>query len=162
MRDHVILMIYGEGGHRAQMKRLYSHLKPGLERQGLRAIGIYEAGDAIADLAHFTMQGVRDKHSRWKTLFLMPFVLASTFRVLGAVITKYRVVGVISTGPGIAIIPSIVLKTLGAKIVFLESWSRFTTQSISGRIMYRIADRFYFQNSSMQSAYPKAIYSGLL
>ncbi|EFD8919357.1 polysaccharide biosynthesis protein, partial [Escherichia coli] len=36
------------------------------------------------------------------------------------------------------------------------------TYSLSGRIMYRLSNKFYIQNKSLLKLYPKAIYSGRL
>ncbi|MDD2698435.1 MAG: hypothetical protein PHF17_06500 [Arcobacteraceae bacterium] len=68
---------------------------------------------------------------------------------------KYDVKAVVSTGPGIV---SLFFKIFGKKIVFVETWSRFETKSMTGKI----ADKFYIQNKSLQKHYPKAIYGGLL
>ncbi|WP_081652368.1 PssD/Cps14F family polysaccharide biosynthesis glycosyltransferase [Cyclobacterium qasimii] len=75
---------------------------------------------------------------------------------------KYDVLSVISTGPGLAIPFSFLFKRGHSKIVFIETWSRFETQSYAGKVMYRLADKFYIQNKSQVKFYPKAIYSGLL
>jgi UDP-N-acetylglucosamine:LPS N-acetylglucosamine transferase len=162
MRPHAILLIYGEGGHRAQMKRLHGHLKPELARRGLEVVGICENGDALDGFLSLSQGGVRDKHSRLKSLVTLPLSLLRSAALVTRLVTRYRIVGVISTGPGIAVVPSVLLKLLGARIVFLESWSRFETASMTGKVMYRLADRFYIQNSSLKKHYPKAHYGGLL
>lgn len=162
MRPRVILLIYGEGGHRAQMKRLHGHLKPGLARRGLEVVGITENGAALDGFPSLSQGGVRDKHSRLKSLVTLPLSLLRSVALVVRLVTRYRIVGVISTGPGIAVVPSVLLKLLGARIVFLESWSRFESASITGKVMYRLADRFYIQNRSLEKYYPKANYGGLL
>jgi UDP-N-acetylglucosamine:LPS N-acetylglucosamine transferase len=68
----------------------------------------------------------------------------------------------ISTGSGVAIVPSVVAKLFGAEVLFFESWSRFTVPSISGRIMYRIADVFFVQNEEIKTFYKKAVFMGQL
>ncbi|MDH5184774.1 MAG: UDP-N-acetylglucosamine transferase subunit ALG14 [Gammaproteobacteria bacterium] len=162
MRPRAVLFIYGEGGHRAQMKRLYARLAPRMEEKGLVAVGICENGDELDGFVNYSQRGMRDKHSHLKSYILLPVRLIHSFLILVQLVVSYRIEGVISTGPGIAIVPSIALKLLGARIVFIESWSRFETTSMTGRVMYRVADRFYIQNRSLQSHYPDAIYGGLL
>ena len=61
-----------------------------------------------------------------------------------------------------AVVPSIIFRLLGKKVVYIESWSRFYTASATGIFMYRIANQFYVQNEPMLKRYPKAIYSGRL
>ena len=75
---------------------------------------------------------------------------------------KYNVLAVVSTGPGIAIVVSLFFKIFLVKIIFIETWSRFNTKSLTGTIMYKISNKFYIQNKSLQSIYPNSIYSGLL
>jgi len=79
-----------------------------------------------------------------------------------SILKNYQVKGLVSTGPGMVVLPAIIFKLLGKKVIFLESWSRFYTPSLTGKIMYRIADTFYIQNETLQSTYPKAIFSGRL
>lgn len=162
MRQRAVLLIYGEGGHRAQMKNLHALLIPGMTEKGLLAVGICENNDALDGFYSYSQRGMRDKHSRLKTILGIPLGVTHTIWIILRLVTRYKIVGVVSTGPGIVLLPSMVLKCLGAKIVFLESWSRFETCSLTGRFMYRIADRFYVQNKSLLKSYPAAHYGGLL
>ena len=75
---------------------------------------------------------------------------------------RYNVIGVVSTGPGIAIFPFLFFKCLGVKTLFLETFCRFETKSHTGRMMYWIADRFLVQNIELLKLYPKAEYCGRL
>lgn len=162
MRKRAILLIYGQGGHRTQMKRLHDHLKPGLARRGLEVAGICETGSKLDDIYSLSQPAVRDKHNRLKLLLTLPLSLVYSAALVARLVIRYRFVGVISTGPGIAVVPSVLVKLLGARIIFLESWSRFETPSVSGKVMYRIADRFYIQNRKLKQHFPKALYGGLL
>ena len=78
------------------------------------------------------------------------------------IVRKYNVVGLLSTGPGIAIIPSLFFRVFSVPIVFIETWSRFETKSFTGKVMYMVADKFYVQTREQLKYYPKAIYSGML
>ena len=78
------------------------------------------------------------------------------------IISKYNIKFIISTGPGIAIVPIVLGKILGKETVFIESWSRFKSASLTGKIAYYVSSEFFIQNRSLQSVYPKAKYSGLL
>ena len=68
----------------------------------------------------------------------------------------------ISTGPGIAIIPAIAMRAKGGVVIHVETWSRFTTKSATGRLMYLLAQHFLIQNTSLTRHYPTAIYAGRL
>lgn len=162
MRTRAVLLIYGEGGHRAQMARLHSRVSPYLAAGNFESVGLCDSNDTIIGFTNYSQSRLRDKHSHIRTLLSLPRSLLGSVKVLLQILTRYRIAGVISTGPGIAILPSLILKIIGVKIVFIETWCRFETTSWTGRIMYRIADRFYIQNPSLQEHYPRAIYGGLL
>lgn len=162
MRKKTVLLVYGEGGHRAQMKRLYAQLKPELAVCGVEAIGVCEYEDSIDEFANYSLPALRDKYSWGKTLLMAPVSLVKYLSAIVRIASRHKVVGVISTGPGLAILPSLIFKLMGARVVFVETWSRFETSSLTGRVMYRLADRFYYQNQSLDKFYPQGRYGGLL
>jgi UDP-N-acetylglucosamine:LPS N-acetylglucosamine transferase len=73
---------------------------------------------------------------------------------------RYKVSGVISTGPGLCIIPMLLMRLMGYKTVFVETFCRFNSRSMTGRVMYKIAHRFLIQNKQLQALYPDADYCG--
>lgn len=162
IRPKVILIIFGRGGHRAQMQNLLNKIIGETNKDEIEFISIAENNNAIKDIVNFSSIPLRDKFSITKTI---AHLLASVFLypiLLIRLITNYEVLGVVSTGPGIAIIPSLFFKFFRKNIVYIETWSRFNTQSQSGKIMYKIADKFYIQNMEQYQFYPNAIYGGLL
>lgn len=67
---------------------------------------------------------------------------------------------VITTGV-LAMIPLCLLaKIFGKKLVYIESFAKVTSPTVTGRLLYRVADRFYVQWESMKKFYPNAIYLG--
>jgi len=163
MKKDVVLLVYGEGGHKAQMKRLYNLMLKANQSKDLLYIGVCENSNTINELyENYTLTPLRDKHNNIRTIFKLPKNILDNIKLLFSLKKKYNVVSVISTGPGISILISLFFKTLGKKIIFIETWSRFETQSMTGKVMYKIADKFYIQNKSLQKYYPKAIYGGLL
>ena len=177
-----LLLIYGQGGHRREMQLLLQQLadenlssqvcanqSSGSESSTISKLNLICMGSGklnIADdcqlLAHYSIADIRDKTSRWRSL--MNFIPAN-FRLLSYTIKAYRsgpLSGVISTGPGVAILPVILLRLLGVKSVFVETYCRFETRSKTGIIMSKIAHRFLVQNKSQLALYPKAEYCGRL
>ena len=67
---------------------------------------------------------------------------------------------VISTGALSTIPMCIFAKLFKKKIVFIESFSKITSPTITGKIMYKIADLFIYQWEDLKKFYPKAIYGG--
>ncbi|HAS0848176.1 TPA: polysaccharide biosynthesis protein, partial [Enterobacter hormaechei subsp. xiangfangensis] len=109
---------------------------------------------------HFITQEFRNKYA-WVNVLknLGPLnIFLKTFLIIRR--TNCR--AIVTTGPGIAISAAIAAKLLNVKIIHIETWSRFTTRSFSGRIMYHLASKFYVQNESLLQLYPKAIFSGRL
>ena len=160
--NSAIIFVYGEGGHKAQMKRLL-HLIRQENNENIKYIGICENNSTLEMLdENYSFLPLRNKYSNLRTLITAPLALFNYLKILFMLHKKYDVKAVVSTGPGIAIIVSLFFKIFGKKIIFVETWSRFETKSITGKIMYKIADKFYIQNKSLQKHYPKAIYGGLL
>lgn len=51
-------------------------------------------------------------------------------------------------------------KIFGSKIIYIETFANMTTKTITGRLLYPIADKFIVQWESMKKIYPKATYGG--
>jgi beta-1,4-N-acetylglucosaminyltransferase len=69
---------------------------------------------------------------------------------------------VISTGAGVGVPFSIIGKILGSKIIYIESFARIDTLSLSGKLIYFFADNFLVQWPQLAEKYKKAIYRGQL
>ncbi|XP_066548028.1 UDP-N-acetylglucosamine transferase subunit ALG14 isoform X2 [Amia ocellicauda] len=73
---------------------------------------------------------------------------------------------VLCNGPGTCVplcVSALLLGILGLKkvlIVYVESICRVETLSLSGRILYNLADYFFVQWSILKEKYPKSIYIG--
>jgi len=67
---------------------------------------------------------------------------------------------VISTGADTAIPICIIAKIFGKKIVFIESFCRIKEPSVSGKIMYRLSDKFFVQWKENKKFFPKADFAG--
>ncbi|MEW6983283.1 PssD/Cps14F family polysaccharide biosynthesis glycosyltransferase [Colwelliaceae bacterium 6471] len=158
-RKDVLLLVYGKGGHNAQMKRFMNQY----DSRELPCIAITSATEVDVDvMASFYCMEARDKFSRYKNIFVFFIYLFVSAVQMLRIISKYRVVGLVSTGPGLAIVPSIICRIIRAKVIYFESWSRISKPSLAGRFMYYIANIFYVQHESLQKEYPKAIYAGRL
>lgn len=67
---------------------------------------------------------------------------------------------VVCTGVLATIPVCLACKALGAKLVYVESFAKTDSPTISGRFLHRFADRFYVQWESMLAVYPDAHYVG--
>lgn len=154
-----ILLSYGIGGHTAQMNNLAPNLKLLLPNHYFISISDNKI-EPIWSNKHFVVDEVRKKF-KTKPDFLN-FKFFNLLKTLKIIHRNHNVKVILSTGPGISFFTALYFKFKGVKIIHIETWSRFTTRSLTGRLMYIISDKFYVQNESLLSIYPKAIYSGLL
>jgi len=69
---------------------------------------------------------------------------------------------ILSSGAGTIVPFAIWAKLYGIPIVFIENMSRVNHPSLSGRIMYRMADRFFYQWEPLAKVYPRGELSGPL
>lgn len=66
----------------------------------------------------------------------------------------------LSTGAGCVVPFAIVGKLLGVRVLFVETAAQVRTPSLSGRIMYYLADRMFYQWRPLARYFPKATYGG--
>jgi UDP-N-acetylglucosamine:LPS N-acetylglucosamine transferase len=162
-KKNAILLIAGGGGHLAQMKRLSNLLD--LNNVDLEVILLTEkdVSVSIPDINNiFYFEPLRDKYSKWKSIILPPLNLIKHLFLSLELFNKYNIKLCISTGPGIAIIPTLVGKIKRKKIIFIETWSKFYNLTYTARIISKYADVFYVQNKELLVHSKKAIYSGRL
>ena len=67
---------------------------------------------------------------------------------------------IISSGAAPAIPFFYIGKLMGAKLIYIEVFDRINRPTTSGRLCYKVADKFIVQWEEMKTVYPKAIYLG--
>lgn len=82
--------------------------------------------------------------------------LPATFRILRGESPEL----VISTGASVAVNFGFAAKILGMRFMYVESISRSTDLSLSGKLVYPICDEMYVQWASLCKRYPKAKFQG--
>lgn len=86
-------------------------------------------------------------------------MIENTFKSL-KIFIKERPDVVISTG-ALATIPMCLLsKIFRKKIIFIESFAKVTSPTLTGKLVYKFADQFYVQWEQMKEHYPDAICKG--
>ena len=94
-------------------------------------------------------------HKDWK--FLVNLVEA--FRIL----LKERPDVIISTGAGCAVPVALVAKLFFRHpVIYIESFAAVHRPTLTGRIMYRMADKFLYQWEHLANFYPRATYAGAI
>ena len=79
-----------------------------------------------------------------------------------SILRKERPSLILSTGAGPIVPFALVGKIFRIPIIFIEISAQVIEPSLSGRIMYRLADRFIYQWRTLERFFPKGIYGGPL
>jgi len=69
---------------------------------------------------------------------------------------------ILSTGAGPVVPFAMVGRLMGIPSIFVEDIARVRSPSLSGRIMYYLGDRLFYQWKSLEPHFPKGTYGGLL
>lgn len=92
--------------------------------------------------------------------FLFVFKLIGITMKSLYIMLKERPDVVISTG-ALATVPiCLIARLMGKKLIYIESFARIESPSLSGKFLYKYADLFLVQWEEMLKYYPKAKYVG--
>jgi beta-1,4-N-acetylglucosaminyltransferase len=75
-------------------------------------------------------------------------------------VRRHRPDAILSTGAGLAVPFFLVGKLLRVRLVYVESVTRTESLSLSGRIVYPLADRFFVQWPRVAERFAQAEYAG--
>jgi beta-1,4-N-acetylglucosaminyltransferase len=73
---------------------------------------------------------------------------------------KLRPDVVVTTGAHTSVPMCYIAKLFGKKVIFIESFAKTSTPTLSGKMVYPIADLFIVQWEGMKKHYPNAVYGG--
>jgi len=76
------------------------------------------------------------------------------------ILRRERPTVILSTGAGPIVPFALVGRLLRIPTVFVEVSTQVTEPSVSGRIMYHLADRFFYQWKALARHFPKGVYGG--
>lgn len=100
---------------------------------------------------YFIVHSERD----WK--FIVNFWEA--FRILW----KEKPDVIMSTGAGPVVPFALLGKALfGTRVIFIETMTRINAPSLTGRLMYYLSDRFFYQHVGLTPFFPKGVFGGTL
>jgi beta-1,4-N-acetylglucosaminyltransferase len=69
---------------------------------------------------------------------------------------------VLSTGAGLAVPFGAIARLLRITVIFVESCAQVSRPSLTGRIMYFLAHRFFYQWEELARYYPHGVFGGLV
>ncbi|KAJ2714462.1 metalloprotease [Coemansia spiralis] len=167
----VLCIVLGSGGHTAEMVRLLQGVN--FERYA-RRLYVVGRGDALSlnQVAKVERAQPGSHHvglvprSRavgqpWLTV---PVSVARCLSCVAALLYDYSPDAILCNGPGncvVVCVAALVPRILGLKhipIIYVESFARVHSLSLSGRLLYPLADRFVVQWPSLAKKYPRAEY----
>ncbi|XP_053487105.1 UDP-N-acetylglucosamine transferase subunit ALG14 homolog isoform X1 [Ictalurus furcatus] len=172
-----VLIVVGSGGHTTEIIRLTGSLSQtytprhyviaDTDKMSEDKIRTFEASkEKSGTQAQFTIHRIprsREVRQSWSssvlsTLNALLYSLPLVFRL--------RPDMVLCNGPGTCIplcAAGLLLGILGLKrvlLVYVESICRVESLSLSGKILYHLADYFFVQWKPLQNKYPRSIYIG--
>lgn len=93
---------------------------------------------------------------------LLFFRLVALFFRTVCIFIKEKPEVIVTTG-ALCVLPALIIGyVLPCKIIYIESFARTSCLSATGKLAYKIADRFYVQWENLLNIAPKAIYKGSL
>ena len=139
------------GGHYEQLLML----KPLMEKYD--SIVVTEETKYKAKIQNQKMYYMKQVNRKEKSL--IPYMMINIVRSL-KLYRKEKPDMVICTGV-LAMIPiCLIAKFSGKKLIYIESFAKVTSGTMTGKFLYKFADQFYVQWKSMLEIYPNAIYIG--
>jgi beta-1,4-N-acetylglucosaminyltransferase len=144
-----VLLVCSPGGHLQQMLAL----KPAwgdMDRAWVTLSGA-DVGYLLAD-EMVTLGNGPTNRSIWR--------LISNIGLAWQLLRSDRPDAILSTGAGLAVPFFLIGKLLRIRLVYVESVTRIETISLSGKLVYRLADRFFVQWPQAAEHRHRADYAG--
>lgn len=146
-----VCFIASSGGHFEQLMML----KPLMDKY--ESFIVTEKTDYSVDKNHEKIYYLKQVNRNEKTFILK--MIANSFNTF-RIFLKEKPDAVISTG-ALATIPMCILaKIFKKKLIFIESFAKVNSPTLTGKLLSKFADQFYVQWKDMINVYPKAIYKG--
>lgn len=148
---HKICFIASSGGHLEEIKQL-NKLAQRYPSMLITEEQPYEVSFFGREV-HYIGQMNRRQIKGWLELIgLIPMACR--------VLKKNRITHIVTTGAMCAYPYCLAAKLLGIKIIYIESFARVHSASLTGKLVYPIADLFIVQWKELLKIYPKAVYGG--
>ena len=68
----------------------------------------------------------------------------------------------VSTGGIVAVLPGLLCFLLNKKIIYVETIAKTEDLTVTGKIFYKITDKFFVQDEALLEKFPEALYCGTL
>jgi UDP-N-acetylglucosamine:LPS N-acetylglucosamine transferase len=146
------VLISSTGGHWTQLNQIYKMCR---DKKQIQLITEKNATTQKRNDILFLIQQDR-KHIIFPFVFFVNVILSFFY----AIMCHPKIV--VSTGAGVVIPFLLFSKMLGSRIIFIESFAKIDSPTITGKFVYKFSDEFFIQWPELKTYYPKAIYKGSL
>lgn len=94
--------------------------------------------------------------------YLFSYIFKFSFNILKSfyLFFKYRPDVIVTTGAHTSVPMCYIGRLFGKKVIFIESYAKRTSPTLSGKLVYKIATSFIVQWETMKEFYPNAKYFG--
>lgn len=139
------------GGHLDELMKM----KPVMDKY--ESFIVTEKTNYIPDTGNTKVHFVKQINRKEKKF---PILLIQNTFISIKILLKERPDVIVTTGV-LSVIPLCLIgKLFGTKLIYLESIANVHTGTMTGRLLYKFADKFYIQWESLKKIYPKGIYVG--
>ena len=162
------LVVLGSGGHTAEMLRLITDFD--FERYTPLTLVTAATDTTSRAKAERELPRAALSTARWAEIPRAREVgqsfgssVPSTLRALFACVHLIWTAApelVLVNGPGTCVPVAVLARLSGSRVIFVESWCRVESLSLTGRIMYWVAHRFVVHWPELARRYPRAEYLG--
>jgi UDP-N-acetylglucosamine:LPS N-acetylglucosamine transferase len=151
MDDRPILLVASNGGHLLQL----TQLKDAWPRER-RVWVTFDKPDSRS-----LLEGEEVVYAHHPTNRNIPNLLRNLWLAVKLVRGK-RPAAIVTTGAGVGVPFCYVGRVLGARVIFVESFSRVEEPSLTARLVHPVAHRFFVQWPELLPRFRKAEYRGTL
>jgi beta-1,4-N-acetylglucosaminyltransferase len=155
-----LLVVLGDGGHTAEMCRLLELIGPEFVYSYVVSSDDCLSAKRVPFLGpFFLIRRPRDKDDS---------VLAAFFKTISSLATAIRICltvrpdAILGSGPSLMVPVALASKLVRSRVIFVETGSRVTQLSRTGKIMLLLADLFFVQWETLRERYPRAKFAGRL
>lgn len=148
-RDGDVLLVASSGGHLLQLLQL-ADLWPRERRHWVS----FRTSDAMS-----LLEGERVTWAHYPTNRNVPNLLRNLALAL-PLLRRGDVAAIVTTGAGVAVPFAFAGRLLGVNVVYVESMARISCPSLTGRLVYPLADTFIVQWPSLQRFFKRALCFG--
>ena len=150
-----VLFIASMGGHLTELMQLKSIFKnydyklvTEKHKSTISLKNIYKS--------KITYLSTGNKDNMFKYIFTAPYNIIKSFIIF----IKFKPDVIVTTGAHTCVPMCYIAKIFKKKVIYIESFANIETKTLTGKLVYKIADIFIVQWKSMLKLYPNAKYEG--